>query len=222
MKRQNGFTLVELLVVIGIISVLIAILMPALNKARAAAKAVECQSNMRQIVMALAMYRNENRDVCYPFYEWKSQYWETPIDVLLGHPRDTTTYWSYVFSPLWACGVCAPSKYAKLHGGSPIGAASPGYVGNLSLYGGWSYNVYKAAQVPLPSQTPYLAEYAGSNAILIYDFTAYSDAALFFGHNHRTNIAFLDGHVASFLQGDGPASMTYSTSRRYWNPKYQR
>jgi prepilin-type processing-associated H-X9-DG protein/prepilin-type N-terminal cleavage/methylation domain-containing protein len=60
-RRKTAFTLVELLVVIGIISVLIAMLLPALNRAREAAKTVACASNMRQVMLAIQMYANDNR-----------------------------------------------------------------------------------------------------------------------------------------------------------------
>jgi prepilin-type N-terminal cleavage/methylation domain-containing protein/prepilin-type processing-associated H-X9-DG protein len=80
MSRKKAFTLVELLVVIGIIALLIALLLPSLQKAKRAAKALACLSNMRQLYMESRMYANQNND-------------HLPIGYIFSDKRNSANLW---------------------------------------------------------------------------------------------------------------------------------
>ena len=92
---KKAFTLIELLVVIAIIAILAALLMPALEGAREAAKDTACLANMRQVSLAIAMYMNDNSEYlpacmnggygCPPTYVPNSYYGE---EGPLPYPKD--------------------------------------------------------------------------------------------------------------------------------------
>jgi prepilin-type N-terminal cleavage/methylation domain-containing protein/prepilin-type processing-associated H-X9-DG protein len=73
-RSRRGFTLVELLVVIGVIALLIALLLPALSSARERARRTACASNIRQLCVVQVMYSNENRGAFLDATGWSQFY----------------------------------------------------------------------------------------------------------------------------------------------------
>ena len=103
-KREMGFTLVELLVVIGIIALLISILLPALNRARDAANTVKCAANLHAVGAGFANYIAVNKGVLPP----SNVYRPDESGNVLNTPTNGFMHWSaFIYNDAYA----APSPY---------------------------------------------------------------------------------------------------------------
>jgi prepilin-type N-terminal cleavage/methylation domain-containing protein/prepilin-type processing-associated H-X9-DG protein len=122
-RIKNAFTLVELLVVIGIIALLVAILLPSLNKARATARRIACQSGERQLFIFATMYANDNRDF-YPPYNVQVG------AIAAGYDPSAPWYSWWLLDP-----------YSRVKFDSAGTIASPGHK-DYDLYGPTSRNIY--------------------------------------------------------------------------------
>ena len=87
-NEQRGFTLIELLVVIAIIALLMAILMPTLQRVKEQARAIGCQSNLKQWTLIFSMYANDN-DEKFPGWLESPEPWPSQLQSMWPRHRDS-------------------------------------------------------------------------------------------------------------------------------------
>lgn len=137
-SSSRGFTLVELLVVIGIIALLIAILMPALNVARAQSMSVVSLSNLRQLGIGLLQYRVENKGY-YPVAAWlrlpdrARTRW---ADAIYPYMRNTEVYMSPQLDEAERARMNKPFNHTTTNA-APNASA---YLPTTRFWGGYGYN----------------------------------------------------------------------------------
>lgn len=88
MKHSNQFTIIELLVVISIIAVLVTMLLPALSKAKKSAQSTECKSNLKQYMVCVLNYAQENDDTAPPYWDGSTA-WNNLLDRTGAMPHKT-------------------------------------------------------------------------------------------------------------------------------------
>jgi len=195
--HEKNFTLIELLVVIAIIAILASMLLPALSKARAAAQAIKCTGNMKQIGLGSQIYGNDNNDYApagFCDFGGVYQYWINDIMPYIGADGQAAGS-----SKLMVC----PS------GGTGIGyMAFPETVGFTQP----TYPMHRFTQAKEPTRTPQMTDNTSDGTHLAYITQMVTEGGAtaaqelhVFRHSNRANCLYFDGHVAPVQR---PASST--------------
>jgi prepilin-type processing-associated H-X9-DG protein/prepilin-type N-terminal cleavage/methylation domain-containing protein len=233
---RSAFTLIELLVVVAIMAILAAMLLPALARAKARARGIQCVSNLRQLGLAAQVYLGDNGDY-YPF----AYYFDAANSVL--YCWDFTTYVNsgrVVPGVLWQGQTNPQIQQCPSFAGSANWSSDPdtGYNYNTSYIGhgqGESQSdptgqaapiPAKAGAVPQPANTALFGDgqYSGGADKFMRapdpnagdaNFTGRPAGTQGFRHDGRSNVAFCDGHAeswsASFTNNADGASVAPGT-----------
>lgn len=197
-SNRRAFTLVELLVIIGIIAILLAILLPSLNKARKSAQTAACLSNQRQLVAACIQYANDHNGLL-PF----NGFYDGPVPTWLYGNVQTLAYkqdevqqgqlWPYLkVTGVYHCPADTgpwPSRSVNNLSTYCMNGATSGFLPNNNL--GLRYTLFHPDDV-------LFWEFSGTNSDKTNgasDSTNYPQEGVTIRHSHGTTLGHMDGHA---------------------------
>lgn len=195
MRKITAFTLIELLVVISIITILVAMLLPAINKARNRCITINCVNNQKQCFSLISFYAGDFKGVMpyYSNYDALDHYWTTFL-FAGGYTKNRNTN-------IFHC----PDQWR----GNEPGTASYGLFKASSAYTAfpatstkwWSLSLFslkKTSRTIIVTDNR-LNNVATPDQYYVTDRYANSanNGAIYLRHGNRANIAFADGHVES-------------------------
>ncbi len=199
-SSRHGFTLIELLAVIGVIAVIVALLLPALTKARQQAGAIRCLANLHQWSVAINLYAGEYHN----FLPRRGQ-GQQPTTVI-NRPEDWFNALPFemrqpMYSDLVTAGAMPRVENTNLWI-CPQANNTPNSAGYLFTYGmNMRLSIWETPDpdrmdlIGSPSTMVFLADAPGGYCSVLPFAAPFSPVAR---HNGKVNIAFLDGHAASF------------------------
>ncbi len=207
MRWRTGFTLVELLVVMAIISILAAFLMPALSHSLESARSLACQNNLKQVGYVFSQYADANSDYLPPVVtlvgaDWSTaKWWQRAPIWNLAYP-DKPWVWgngATFFASIFACASARQQAPATV---SAHYAMNSAYLDNNPLI------AHRWSAAPAPSRTLLLGEGNGMHINASSLYRTYPDMIIFFYHADFSNTAYLDLHVKSLAWAQFPSSGT--------------
>lgn len=224
LRGNQAFTLVELLVVIGIIALLISVLLPALNKARIQAANVKCLSNLKQLGNAVDMYANDNKNY-FPLpwtptngtaasipglYEHLRTDWQVRLGRYAGYMNPGSALKSTP-GTIFNCPRVTPEELANVASGSS-------YAINGALWQ-WSNSTAKGkrSKVKRPTEIVVIGDMIVSNSSYMLTSDGYG-----WSLSHTVENGFAStGMVAPLQSGANHLLRNLRPAFRHGNPKIQ-
>jgi len=212
--RVEGFTLIELIVVIAIIAILTALLLPAMNKSKSSAQRVKCMSNLRQLGLAAQMYWDDNNGKTFRYRGAVTNggdlYWFGWLERGSEGKRAFDPAAGALFPYLSgrSVEVCPALNYALQQFKLKATGAAYGYGYNLYLSTPLDQPALNISKVTRPVETALLADAAQVNdfqspasrqnpMLEEFYYVSTNEPTAHFRHPKRADVLFCDGHVTA-------------------------